>query len=155
MTDTADSEAATETSGTDIMTTLEAQGGMSILVDALKAASLDDTLTKNAGPFTIFAPTDAAFEATLPNYEDLFANPAGTLTELLLYHIISDSELTTADIADGMQAATAHAALPVKFEVTDDGLKVQDSVITTKDILASNGVIQVIDKVMIPSDLSQ
>jgi len=155
MTDTADSGAATETSGTDIMTTLEAQGGMSILVEALKAASLDDTLVKNDGPFTIFAPTDAAFEATLPNYEDLFANPAGTLTQLLLYHLISGSELTTSDIADGMQAATAHAGLPVKFEVTDDGLKVQDSVITAEDILASNGVIQVIDKVMIPSDLSQ
>ncbi len=147
----ADTEAATP--DVDLLTLLEAQGGMTILVDALEAASLDDTLMRDPGPFTIFAPTDAAFEATLPNYEDLFANPAGTLTQLLLYHVVSDSELMSSDITDGTQATTAHQGLPVQFEVTDDGLKVQDSLITTADLEASNGVIHIIDKVMIPSDI--
>ena len=159
MTDTEETgDAADDTAaapGVDILTMLEAQGGMTILIDALKAASLDDTLMKDPGPFTIFAPTDAAFEATLPNYEDLFSNPAGTLTQLLLYHVVSDSELASADITDGMQATTAHQALPVKFEVTDDGLKIQDSLITRADLQAANGVIHIIDKVMIPSDISQ
>lgn len=161
VTDTAGAETDEATGGedattlADIVTLLEAQGGMTILVDALQAASLDDTLARDPGPFTIFAPTDAAFEATLPNYEDLFANPAGTLTELLLYHVVSESEIASGDITDGMQATTAHQGLPVKFEITDDGVKIQDSIITRADLEASNGIIHIIDKVMIPSDLSQ
>ena len=118
------------------------------LVAAVTAAGLVDTL-KGEGPFTVFAPSDAAF-AALPagTVEDLLKpENKDKLTALLTYHVIA-GKVMAADLTEGMKAATVNGA-----EVTitlDGGAKVNGATISTADIAASNGVIHVIDAVIMP-----
>lgn len=158
MTDTADegTDEASSEATVDIMTLLEGQGNFTILVDALEASGLDEGFEKT-GPFTIFAPTDAAFEALgTETIESLMSQPTGQLVKILLYHVLTEPALVLSeDITDGMTAATQEG-MNVGFEVNPDGIdgvKVQDSLIIASDLLATNGVVHAIDKVMFPADL--
>ena len=132
----------------DIVDTAIAAGNFTTLAAALTAAGLVDTL-KGAGPFTVFAPTDAAF-AALPagTVEDLLKpENKDKLIAILTYHVIAGKVMST-DLSEGLKAKTVNGA-----EVTitlDGGAKVNGAVISTADIAASNGVIHVIDTVILP-----
>ena len=130
----------------DIVDTAVAAGNFTTLAAALGAAGLVDTL-KGPGPFTVFAPTDAAF-AKLPagTVDGLLADiPA--LTRILCYHVVSGKVMST-DLSEGMTAPTV--AGPTIAVSLSGGAKINDSSISTADIEASNGVIHVIDSVLMP-----
>lgn len=131
----------------DIVDTAVSAGTFTTLVAAVEAAGLVDTL-KGEGPFTVFAPTDEAF-AALPEgtVEALLADPEA-LAKILTYHVIAGKVMST-DLTNGMMAATVNGAeLTI---MTEGGVMVNDANVTAADIEASNGVIHVIDKVLIPS----
>lgn len=144
----AEEEETGSTATVDLVAALEAAGSFNTLVQALEAAGLTATL-ETAGPFTIFAPTDAAF-AALPAgaMDQLLTNPTGQLTQILLFHILS-GEVTSADITNGMQATTQQGK-PVSFEVAGGKVKVNGANVVVSDIAATNGVIQAIDAVILP-----
>ena len=135
----------------DIVDTAVAAGSFNTLVAAVKAAGLVDTL-KGAGPFTVFAPTDAAF-AKLPagTVEDLLKpENKAKLTAVLTYHVVAGKVLA-ADVVtlDGKEAKTVQGA-GVKV-TTAGGVKLNGSAnVVTTDIECSNGVIHVIDAVILP-----
>lgn len=132
----------------DIVDTAVAAGNFNTLAAALTAAGLVETL-KGEGPFTVFAPTDAAF-AALPagTVEDLLKpENKDKLVAILTYHVVPGKVMST-DLTEGMKAKTVNGA-----EVTitlDGGPKVNGAVISTPDVAASNGVIHVIDSVILP-----
>ena len=132
----------------DIVDTAVAAGNFTTLTAALTAAGLVDTL-KGAGPFTVFAPTDAAF-AALPagTVEDLLKpENKDKLVAILTYHV-RPGKVMSSDLTEGLKAKTVNGA-----EVTitlEGGAKVNGAVISTADIAASNGVIHVIDSVILP-----
>lgn len=149
----APAEAPTEAAAegmADIVDTAVAAGGFTTLVAAVEAAGLVDTL-KGEGPFTVFAPTDEAF-AALPagTVEALLADPEGQLTQILLYHVVPGKVMST-DLSDGMTADTAQGS-PVTFTVADGKVMVNAANVVAADIEASNGVIHVIDQVILPPD---
>ena len=149
-TEAAAEEAATESAAptADIVDTAVSAGSFGTLVAAVQAAGLVDTL-KGEGPFTVFAPTDEAF-AALPagTLEQLLADPQGQLSQILLYHVVP-GKVMAADVKDGMEAATAQGS-PVKFMVADGKVMINDATVITADIETTNGVIHVIDKVILP-----
>jgi uncharacterized surface protein with fasciclin (FAS1) repeats len=132
----------------DIVDTAVGAGTFTTLAAALGAAGLVETL-KGPGPFTVFAPTDAAF-AALPagTVEDLLKpENKDKLVAILTYHVVAGKVMST-DLAEGMKAATVNGA-----EVTitlDGGAKVNGATISAADIVATNGVIHVIDAVLLP-----
>ena len=132
----------------DIVDTAVGAGNFTTLVAAVEAAGLVDTL-KGEGPFSVFAPTDAAF-AALPagTVEDLLKpENKDKLVSILTYHVVS-GKVMSGDLAEGMKAATVQGG-----EVTitlDGGAKVNGSTISKADIEATNGVIHVIDAVILP-----
>jgi len=132
----------------DIVATADANGSFTTLVTAVKAAGLVETL-QGAGPFTVFAPTDAAF-AALPagTLDSLLADPEA-LKKVLLYHVASGK--VTADQVVGLTTATSVEGSPIKIAVKDGKVYLNDSAqVVTTDVMASNGVIHVIDKVILP-----
>jgi uncharacterized surface protein with fasciclin (FAS1) repeats len=134
----------------DIVDTAIGAGSFATLVAAVEAAGLVETL-KGPGPFTVFAPTDAAF-AALPagTVEDLLKpENKDRLTAILTYHVVPGTVMST-DLTEGMKAATVQGA-----EVTitlEGGPKVNGAVISGPDVAASNGVIHVIDAVILPPE---
>jgi transforming growth factor-beta-induced protein len=132
----------------DIVDTAVGAGSFGTLVAAVQVAGLVDTL-KGEGPFTVFAPTDEAF-AALPagTLEQLLADPQGQLTQILLYHVVP-GKVMAADVTDGLDATTAQGS-PVKFVVADGKVMINDANVVATDIAATNGVIHVIDKVLLP-----
>ncbi|MCS6835722.1 MAG: ABC transporter substrate-binding protein [Anaerolineae bacterium] len=124
--------------------------GFSTLVAAVQAAGLVETLS-GEGPFTVFAPTDEAFAAALSalglTAEQVLADTE-TLTAILTYHVIP-GKVMSSDLKDGMTATTVNGA-DVTFSVSPDGAKINDANIIMADIEASNGVIHVIDAVILP-----
>ena len=132
----------------DIVDTAAAAGSFNTLLAAATAAGLVDTL-KSDGPFTVFAPTDDAF-AALPEgtVEALLADPEA-LAGILTYHVVPGAVMST-DLVDDMKAGTVNGA-----EITidlDDGVMVNDATVVAADVEASNGVIHVIDKVILPPE---
>ncbi|MFM7726689.1 MAG: fasciclin domain-containing protein, partial [Flavobacteriales bacterium] len=115
---------------------------------ALVASGLNETLGA-PGSFTLFAPTDAAF-AALPvgTVESLLADPFGALTDVLLYHVLSGTVLST-DLADGMMAMTLEGS-DVTVTINADGVFINDAQVIVADITADNGVVHVIDAVLQP-----
>ena len=138
---------AQEPSG-DIVDTAVASGEFPTLVAAVQAAGLVDTL-KGEGPFTVFAPTEAAF-AALPDgtIDALLADPTGDLADILLFHVVP-GKVMAADLSDGLTAPTALGA-PVTFKISDSGAMVENANIVATDIETTNGVIHVIDAVILP-----
>ena len=124
-------------------------GSFNTLVTAVKAAGLVETLS-GPGPFTVFAPTDAAF-AKLPagTIEALLADKA-KLTSILTYHVVS-GKVMASDIvkAHGATPSTVNG-LPLDIVVKDGKVYVNGTQVITADIQASNGVIHVIDAVLLP-----
>ncbi|MDN6627002.1 MAG: fasciclin domain-containing protein [Pisciglobus halotolerans] len=122
----------------------------SILVSALQKAELVETL-QGDGPFTVFAPTNAAFEKLLDELdvtaEELLAQP--DLAKVLTYHVVP-GKVMAADLEDGMMAETVNGE-EVKFDLSGDPM-INQSMITDTDIEATNGVVHVIDTVLVPSD---
>lgn len=131
----------------DIVDTAVAAGSFNTLAQALTAANLVETL-KGEGPFTVFAPTDAAF-AALPEgaLDALLADPA-ELTRVLTYHVVSGR--VDAATVTGLSEAATVAGPNVAIEVVDGMVKINDATVTTADVMASNGIIHVIDTVLMP-----
>ena len=132
----------------DIVDTAAAAGTFSTLVAAVEAAELVDTL-KGDGPFTVFAPTDEAF-ATLPEgtVEDLLKpENKDQLVAILTYHVVP-GKVMSGDLSDDMAATTVQGT-DVIIDL-DDGVKVEEATVVSADIETSNGVIHVIDKVILP-----
>ncbi|MBY0549253.1 MAG: fasciclin domain-containing protein [Candidatus Obscuribacterales bacterium] len=133
----------------DIVDTAVSNGSFSTLVTALKAAGLVETL-KGPGAFTVFAPTDEAFKK-IPN-ADLQALLADKdkLTAVLTYHVVPGS-VKASDVTDGKAAKTVQGS-DVHFSLQDGKAKIENATITATDIATSNGVIHVIDTVIIPKN---
>ncbi|HTP07397.1 MAG TPA: fasciclin domain-containing protein [Anaerolineae bacterium] len=140
-------DAMSEAPTKDIVDTAVAAGNFKTLAAALKAAGLIDAL-KGAGPFTVFAPTDDAF-AALPKgtLEALLKDPK-KLGDILKYHVVAGKVLA-ADAAKLTEAKTLEGA-PIKISVKDGKVFINDAQVTTADILTTNGVIHVINKVILP-----
>ena len=132
----------------DIPTNASETGVHNSLVAALQHANLVATLG-GPGPFTVFAPTDQAFTDAGINLND-FDTPEEnqTLTEILLHHVVSAS-VPSADVKDGMMATTVNGD-KIKFTVSNGAVSVGAAQVTTPDVLSSNGIIHVIDKVLMP-----
>ena len=132
------------------------------LVAAVKAAGLVDTLS-GPGPFTVFAPTDDAFAKLPAGTVDTLVQPENkaTLTKILTYHVVS-GKITSKDLmkmikkGGGTYSATTVAGGKLTFTMEGSGIKITDekggtAMITTADVMQSNGVIHVIDSVLMPS----
>ena len=134
----------------DIVDTASAAGSFTTLVAAVQTAGLVDTL-KGDGPFTVFAPTDEAF-ADLPDgtIESLLeAANKDQLVSILTYHVIP-GKVMSADIAGKELMVESVQGSKIEINATS-GVKVDDATVVTADIETSNGVIHVIDKVMMPA----
>lgn len=132
----------------DIVDTAVAAGDFTTLVAAAQAAGLVDTL-KGEGPFTVFAPTDAAFAALPEGTVETLLKPENKdqLVGILTYHVVPGAVKST-DLTEGMTAATVQGA-PVTISL-EGGATINGAKITAADIEASNGVIHVIDTVILP-----
>jgi transforming growth factor-beta-induced protein len=147
----AEDEAMAEESGT-IVEVAVADGNFTTLVAAADAAGLVETLS-GEGPFTVFAPTDAAFAAALEDLdltaEELLADTE-LLTSVLTYHVVP-AEVPSSEVVtlDGQSVATVNGA---ELTITVDGetVMVDDATVIAVDVEASNGVIHVIDSVLLP-----
>lgn len=129
----------------DIVDTAVAAGSFNTLATALSAAGLIDTL-KGKGPFTVFAPTDEAF-AKIPKADlDALLKDKARLTAVLTYHVVA-GKVMAADVKAGKVKTVQGSELTV---ATMGGVKVDSANVVKTDIVADNGVIHVIDSVMIP-----
>lgn len=131
----------------DIVDTAVATGNFKILAAALEKAGLVETL-KGEGPFTVFAPTDEAFNMLLKDLgitaDELLARQ--DLKDILLYHVLP-GKVMSGDLKEGMQAQTLAKK---NVTISLDPVQVNDANVVTPDVEASNGVIHVIDKVLLP-----
>ena len=145
-------DASADASAGTIVDVAASTDGFSTLVAAVEAAGLVDTLS-GEGPFTVFAPTDDAFAAALDSLgitaEELLAD-TDTLTSILTYHVIA-GEVPSTDVVtlDGQSVETVNGA-SVDITVDGDTVMVNDATVTAVDVEASNGVIHVIDTVLLP-----
>lgn len=133
----------------DIVDTAAEAGSFTTLLAAAEAAGLVETL-KGPGPLTVFAPTDDAF-AALPEgtvASLLLPENKDQLVDILTYHVVSGAVMS-GDLSDGMEAAAVNeGTLTI---TTEGGVMVNDANVVTADIEATNGVIHVIDKVLLPA----
>ena len=136
----------------DIVDTAVAAGSFETLVAAVQAAELEGAL-RGEGPFTVFAPTDAAFEA-LPDgtLEELLADPTGDLAQILLYHVVP-GRVMAADVSDGLEVETLQGSTVTFAEGAGGELHINNAVIVSTDVEASNGVIHVIDAAILPPEM--
>jgi hypothetical protein len=133
----------------DIVDVAIADGRFTTLVTALEAAGLVETL-KGEGPFTVFAPTDDAFAELPPGTVDDLLNDIPALTDILLYHVVLD-EVMAADVVNLTSADTALGE-PLEISVVDGNVMINDATVVLADVEASNGVIHVIDAVLLPPE---
>lgn len=142
--------AALGASAADIVDTAVSAGNFKTLVTAVKAAGLVDTL-KGEGPFTVFAPTDEAF-AKLPagTLESLLKNPEA-LKKVLTYHVVA-GKVMAADVVKVESAQTVEGE-SVKVTVNGDAVMIDKANVVKTDIVCDNGVIHVIDSVILPKSL--
>lgn len=144
-------QTATESTPGTIIEIAAGDSSFSTLVTAVKAAGLAETLS-GQGPFTVFAPTDEAFaalpEGTLENL--LKPENSDSLRKVLTYHVVS-GDLMAKDLSSG-QVATVEGST-VEVQVSSNGVKVNNANVAKADIDATNGVIHVIDSVLLPPGL--
>ncbi len=131
----------------DIVDTAVKAGSFGTLVAAVKAAGLVDTL-KGTGPFTVFAPTDAAFAKLPAGTVDALLKDIPKLKKILTYHVVSGKVLA-ADVVK-MKSAKTVEGKDVKIDASQ-GVKINDATVTTPDVAADNGVIHIIDTVLMPA----
>ena len=137
--------ALTAVQAKDIVDTAVAAGSFKTLATALTAAGLVDTL-KGKGPFTVFAPTDAAF-AKVPKADlDALLKDKAKLTAVLTYHVVP-GKVMAADVKAGKVKTVQGSEITVS---TSGGVMVDGAKVTATDIVADNGVIHVIDSVIMP-----
>ena len=122
---------------------------LSTLVEAVTAADLAETL-QGEGPFTVFAPTNEAFDALPAGELDRLLEPANKeeLANILKYHVV-EGEVMSTDLTNGQKAKTLEGG---SLTVTINGktVKINDATVATADVPASNGVVHVIDQVLLP-----
>jgi uncharacterized surface protein with fasciclin (FAS1) repeats len=140
---------------------IKAQSVVDIIVDSEDHATLETTVLaaeqdgalSGDGPFTVFAPTDAAFEALPEGTLDALLNePAGKLTDILLYHVVGSKAMST-DLSDGQMITTLFEQ-DIEVSITDDGVMINNAKVTVADIEAGNGVVHVIDAVLLPEEVA-
>lgn len=138
-------------SGKDIVDTAVEAGQFKTLAAALTAAGLVDTL-KGAGPFTVFAPTDEAFAKLPAGTVENLLKPENKqqLTDILTYHVVS-GKVMAADVAGMDEAKTVNGKM-IDVEAAGGSVKVNGATVTAADVAASNGVIHVIDTVILPPE---
>ncbi len=129
----------------DIVETAVSAGNFKTLAAALSAAGLVDTL-KGPGPFTVFAPTDAAFAKLPPGTVDALLKDKVKLSAILTYHVVP-GKVMAADVKAGMVKSVQGSEIKV---TTNNGVMVDGAKVTATDIVADNGVIHVIDTVILP-----
>lgn len=134
---------------TDIVDTAANAGSFNTLVAAVKAANLVDTL-KGPGPFTVFAPTDDAFAKLPAGTVDALLKDIPKLTQILKYHVVS-GKVMAADVVK-LKTATTVEGSDLKIDASS-GVKVNDSTVVTPDVAADNGVIHIIDAVLMPTSV--
>ena len=154
-----DDETTTEASPTptetmaakDIVATAVDAGSFTTLAAALEAAGLVETL-QGEGPFTVFAPDDAAF-GTLPagTVDELLKDPTGDLTTILTYHVVP-GDYPSSMLTDGMKLKTVQGE-EITITIKGGSVYANDAMVTTPDIATSNGTIHVIDGVLIPPSM--
>jgi uncharacterized surface protein with fasciclin (FAS1) repeats len=139
-------------SASDLVDVATEAGAFTTLLAAAEAAGLVDTL-RSEGPFTVFAPTDEAF-ASLPEgtVESLLADPEA-LRAVLLYHVVAGR--VTAEQVVGLTQAESVEGSAIRISVHGDQVHIDDARVITADVSASNGVIHVIDAVLIPASLTR
>ena len=135
----------------DIVDTAVAAGSFNTLVAAVQAAGLVDAL-KADGPFTVFAPTDEAFAKLPAGTVDNLLKPENLeqLQAILTYHVVP-AKVLAADVADGATAPTLLAENSLSFDIEDGSVFIGEAQVVQTDILTSNGVIHVIDSVLLPN----
>lgn len=133
----------------DIVETAVAAGSFKTLAAALGAAGLVDTL-KGAGPFTVFAPTDEAFAKLPAGTVESLLKPENKakLVDILTYHVVAGD--VPAEAAMKLTKATALNKKALALEVKDGALYINKSKVTTADVKATNGVIHIVDAVLLP-----
>lgn len=135
----------------DIVATLTAMGQFTVLLQAVQAAGLTDTL-KSAGPFTVFAPTDSAFaQVPAANLQAVLQNPT-LLKEVITYHVIPGS-YTTAQLVS-MGTVNSQEGEPLTFTMSGSQVKVDQATITQADVPVSNGLVNVINAILLPPSLT-
>ena len=134
----------------DIVDTAVGAGSFKTLAAALGAGGLVETL-KGKGPFTVFAPTDAAFKKLPAGTVESLLKPENKkkLVSILTYHVVP-GRVMAADVVNLKEAKTVQGS-KVKIRVKDDTVYVDDALVTATDIKAANGVIHVIDSVILPN----
>ncbi|MEH2106854.1 fasciclin domain-containing protein [Nostoc sp.] len=131
----------------NIIDTATNNGSFKTLVAAIQAAGLVDTL-QGPGPFTVFAPTDEAFNKLPAGTVDALLKDPAKLKQILTYHVVSGKVLA-ADVVK-LKTATTVQGSDVKIDASN-GVKINDATVATPDVAADNGVIHVIDTVLIPA----
>ena len=129
-----------------IVEVASSNGSFKTLVAAVKAAGLADTLS-GKGPFTVFAPTDAAFAKLPPGTVDALLKDIPKLKAILTYHVVS-GKVMAKDVKTGMVPTVNGQSLDVKADAM--GVTVNGAKVSATDVAASNGVIHVIDTVVLP-----
>ena len=132
----------------DIVDTAVKAGSFNTLVAAVKAAGLVDTL-KGAGPFTVFAPTDEAFAKLPDGTVDALLKDIPKLKKILTYHVVS-GKVKASDFSLTLKSATTVEGSDVKIDTSNGSVKVNEATVSTPDVDADNGVIHIIDTVLIP-----
>ncbi len=132
----------------NIVDTAVNAGSFSTLVAAIKAANLVDTL-KGKGPFTVFAPTDEAFAKLPEGTVDSLLKDLPKLKQILTYHVVS-GKVMAADVVKLKSAKTVEGS-DVKIDAANGSVKINNATVATPDVAADNGVIHVIDTVLMPA----
>ena len=135
------------TADKDIVTVAVESGKFNTLATALTEAGLIDAL-KGEGPFTVFAPTDDAFSKLSEGTVESLLNDKETLTTILLYHVIS-GRVTSGEVVN-LEKAETLSGKDIRINSNDDGVVINDSKVIAADVMAKNGVIHIIDTVLIP-----
>ena len=131
----------------DIVDTAVKAGSFTTLVAAVKAAGLVETL-KGTGPFTVFAPTDEAFAKLPSGTVEALLKDVPKLKKILTYHVVA-GKVMAADVIKLKSAKTVEGS-DVKIDASN-GVKIDQSTVTTPDVAADNGVIHIIDTVLMPA----
>jgi uncharacterized surface protein with fasciclin (FAS1) repeats len=131
----------------DIVDTAVAAGSFKTLVAAVTAAGLVETL-KGTGPFTVFAPTDEAFAKLPAGTVEALLGDIPKLTAILTYHVVA-GKVTAGQVVELTEAKTVQGSM-VKVDAKN-GVMINNAKVVTADVMASNGVIHVIDTVLIPA----
>ena len=133
----------------DIVDTAIKAGSFNTLVAAVQAAELVETL-KSKGPFTVFAPTDEAFSQLDKTTLESLLKPENKdqLVAILTYHVVAGKVMST-DITDNMQPSTVNGST-INIKLNNGKVMINDATVITADVDTDNGVIHVIDKVLIP-----